>query len=210
VPASDPLASLAPPASGPYSCPSGGLSYPPPGTKNGDSFSIPPGVYCGGIQVKNNTVTFQPGTYVLVGGGLTTQDSNSIIKGPGGVMFYNTFDPTASQKAFNTYSPISIAANSVVSLTAPSSGTYAGMLFFDDRSAPTGNPDTYGGGSTAVYQGIIYNRNNGITMYGNSSVSQYSMIIADTINLVGTTAINDNYSSLPSGFSPLQKVMVVE
>lgn len=209
VPASDPLASLAPPATGPYGCPGGGMSYPPPGTKNGATISISPGVYCGGIQVKNNTVNFQPGTYVLVGGGLTTQDSNSIINGTG-VLFYNTFDPTDSQKAYNTYSPIGIAANSVVSLTAPTTGTYAGMLFFDDRSAPSGNPDTYGGGSTAVYQGIIYNRNNGITMYGNSSVSQYSMIIADTINLVGTTAINDNYSSLPSGFSPLQKVMVVE
>jgi methyl coenzyme M reductase beta subunit len=39
-----------------------------------------------------------------------------------------------------------------VSLTAPVDGTYAGILFFEDRSAPA-SYDNYGGGSSAVYQG---------------------------------------------------------
>jgi hypothetical protein len=126
-------------------------------------------------------------------------------------MFYNTFDPTSHNSNYNTYSPVNIAATSTVNLTAPNTGTYAGMLFFDDRNAPTGNPDNYGGGSTAVYQGIIYDRNNGVTMYGNSSVSaQYTMVVADYVSLVGTTGFSANYSSLPNGQSPLQQVMVVE
>ena len=221
APTSDPLSYLSNPATAPYNCPSGGLSYPN-GGGNGSTITLSPGVYCGGIQVKNNTVVFQPGNYILVGGGLTTQDTNSHITGTG-VMFYNTYDPSDHQSAYNTYSPINLAANSTVSLTADTSPTnpYAGILFFDDRNAPTGSTcgsngntscaDTYGGGSTAVYQGIIYNRNNCITMYGNSSVNtQYTMIVANCISLVGTTAFNNNYSSLPNGQSPLQQVMVVE
>jgi hypothetical protein len=143
----------------------------------------------------------------MVGGGLTTQDANSNIAGSG-VMFYNTFG--ATDKGPQSYSPINIAATSTVNLSAPTSGTYTGILFFDDRSAPTGNPDSYGGGSSAVYQGTIYNRNNGITMYGNSSVStQYTILIADTITMIGTSGFNDNYTSLAGG-SPIKQVSLVE
>ncbi len=219
APTTDPLQGLAPPSSGPYNCPSGGLTYPN-GGGNGSTINVFPGVYCGGIQVKNNTVIFHPGIYTMVGGGLTTQDANSHITGTG-VMIYNTFDPADHQNQYNTFSPINIAANSTVSLTAPITGTYAGTLFFDDRNAPTGSTcgqngnstcqDNYGGGSAAVYQGIIYDRNNCINMFGNSSINtQYTMVVADCISMVGTTGFNNNYSSLPGGASPLQQVMVVE
>ena len=87
-------------------------------------------------------------------------------------------------------------------------------MFFDDRNAPTDTKgtytDNYGGGSTAVYQGTIYDRHNGITMYGNSSVNAaYTMVVADTINLIGTSGFNNNYSSLTGG-SPFKQVALVE
>jgi hypothetical protein len=41
--------------------------------------------------VPNATYTFHPGTYILVGGGLSTQSSNSHITNVGGTTFYNTF-----------------------------------------------------------------------------------------------------------------------
>ena len=165
-----------------------------------------PGVYCGGIQIKNNNYTLNPGNYILVGGGLTTQDSNSNIAGAG-VMFYNTFG--ATDKGMQAYSPINIAATSTVDLSAPTTGTYTGILFFEDRSAPASS-DSYGGGSSAVYQGAIYAKNAAITMYGNSSVSsQYTILIADTITMVGTSGFNDNYTTLAGG-SPIKQVSLVE
>jgi hypothetical protein len=139
APESDPLASLPAPDSKYPPC----QNYPN-GGGNGSTINLSPGVYCGGIQVKNNTVVFAPGTYVLVGGGLSTQDTNSIIQG-NGVTFYNTFDSSSNKPAYNTYQPININANSSVTLTAPKTGDYAGTLFFDDRNAPSGNPDNYGG-----------------------------------------------------------------
>ncbi|HWB83788.1 MAG TPA: pilus assembly protein TadG-related protein [Bryobacteraceae bacterium] len=200
-PAADPLSNLPVPASAPYICDYKNYSAP-----NWSNPTLSPGVYCGGINVKNNNYTLQAGTYILVGGGLSTQSTNSQISGDG-VTFYNTYGST-NQGTFS-YSPISIDANSTVSLKAPNSGTYAGILFFEDRSAPA-RSDTYGGGSTAVYQGVIYAKNAAVTLYGNSSVNaKYTLLVADTISLVGTTGFNDDYSLLPNG-SPIQKVVLVE
>jgi Tfp pilus assembly protein PilX len=50
---------------------------------------LQPGIYQGGIEVKNGTAIFSPGTYVIEGGGLTTDNSNSIVTGTG-VTIYNT------------------------------------------------------------------------------------------------------------------------
>jgi hypothetical protein len=202
-PVSDPLASLSVPASPTYHCDHWNYSMP-----NQQSVTLSPGVYCGGINVGNNNVTFNSGNYVLVGGGLTTQSANSHISGTG-VMFYNTFGQTDHGGQSLAYSPININATSTVNLKAPTSGTYAGILFFDDRNAPASS-DSYGGGSTAVYEGTIYAKNAAVTLYGNSSInSKYTMIVADTISLIGTSGINNDYSSLPGG-SPIQQVVMVE
>lgn len=206
APVSDPLSGLVPPASPTYNC--NYTNYTAP--SNGSTVTLSPGVYCGGINVKNNTYVLTAGTYILAGGGLTTQDSNSHLTGTG-VMFYNTFGNTSS--GYESYSPIGINANSTVNLSAPNSGTYAGILFFEDHNAPASS-DTYGGGASAVYQGTIYAPHAAITMYGNASSSsggaQYTLLIADTISLVGTTSLNNNYSSLPNDASPIQKVVVLE
>ena len=202
APVSDPLAGLAAPASAPYHCDY--INY------NAASWSNPtlsPGVYCGGINVKNNVYTLTTGTYILVGGGLSTQNSNSFIVG-NGVTFYNTYGTTTNSGTY-TYSPINLSANSGVTLTAPNTGAYAGILIFEDRGAAE-NYDTYGGGSTAVYQGVIYAPHADITMYGNSSVNcKYTMVVANTVSLVGTTAFNNDYSLLPTG-SPIQRVVLLE
>jgi hypothetical protein len=202
APASDPLAGLAAPASAPYTCDHIGTYSP-----NGNT-DVYPGVYCGGIHVPNATYTFHPGTYILVGGGLSTQSSNSHITNVGGTTFYNTFGSTTNSTTYS-YSGTDINANSTVNLVAPTSGTYTGILFFDDRAAPA-STENYGGGSTAVYQGTIYARNAAVTMYGNSSINTaYTMLIADTISLIGTSGFNNDYSSLMGG-SPIQQTIIVE
>jgi Putative Flp pilus-assembly TadE/G-like len=200
-PVSDPLAGLPAPATAPYSCDYRNYSAPPYSNP-----TLSPGVYCGGIHVGNNVYTFSAGTYIMVGGGLSTQSANSTVTGTG-VTFYNTFDATHS------YTGNSIASDSNVNLHAPTFGTYAAMLFFDDRNAPQGNPDNYGGCAQAVYEGVIYDANNGVTMYGCSGSTinaNYTIIVADTVAVAGTTSFLDNYSSLPNSQSPLQQVMVVE
>jgi hypothetical protein len=193
----DPLAGLAVPATAPYSCDF--TNYPP----NGDR-TLSPGVYCGGLHVGNQTITLSAGTYILVGGGLTTQSANSHIDGTAGVLIYNTKDAT------HAYGPISIHANSTVNMKAGVTGTYAGILYFEDRTAPAGSADDFGGGSTSALEGTIYALNSSVTMHGNAAaLSKYMLLVCDTISMVGTTQFNNDYSSLPNG-SPIQTISIVE
>ena len=61
-----------------------------------------------------------------------------------------------------------------------------------------------------MYQGTIYAKNAAMPIYGSSAVNTaYTILVADTISLVGTTTFNDNYALLPNG-SPIQKMVVLE
>jgi Tfp pilus assembly protein PilX len=171
--------------------------------------TLQPGVYIGGIDVKNGTAILSPGTYVIKGGGISTQNSNSFISGSG-VTIYNTCSTPGSCSATSDYAPFSLSGNSSVSLTAPTSGTYAGILIMEDRSIPANTySDTFGGGSTAVYTGTIYAPKSSLTLYGNAAATDYTVIVAYRMSMVGVTNVNNNYSTLPTG-SPIKKIALVE
>jgi Putative Flp pilus-assembly TadE/G-like len=190
---SDPLASL-PAPNVPPGCDFSAGTY---------SGNISPGVYCGGIHVGNSTVTMSPGNYFLKGGAISTQSANSHLQGTG-VFIYNTYDGTHPYTAFD------IKATSTVSLTAPVTGTYAGILIFEDRSIPTNTyTDTFGGGSSAAYTGTIYGLKSNMWLHGNASLTAYTILVCNQLRMVGTTAINNDYSSLPTG-NPLKTIALVE
>jgi len=171
--------------------------------------TLEPGIYIGGIYVKKAVVTLAAGTYVIEGGGVSTQNANSTIQGSG-VTIYNTCSTPGSCGSGSNYAPFSLSGNSNITLTAPTSGTYTGILIMEDRSIPAGTySDSFGGGSSAAYTGVIYSPKSNVTMYGNSSLTAYTTIVAYTLSMVGTTYLNDDYSSL-SGGNPLKVTALVE
>jgi hypothetical protein len=165
--------------------------------------TLNPGTYCGGIHVGNATVTLNSGLYILKGGAISTQSANSHISGSG-VTFFNTYDATYS------YSGFSISANSTASFVAPTTGTYAGVLIMEDRRiAANTYTDDFGGGASAAYTGIIYGPKSTMHFHGNAALTAYTIIVAYRLSMVGTTAINNDYSSLPSG-NPIKITALVE
>jgi hypothetical protein len=117
TPVEDPLGSLSPPGV-PSACDFVNVVI-------NDVSTLSPGVYCGGIQVGGNAaVTLNPGIYILKGGGLTVRGDSTLIGS--GVTFFNT-------GTTESYGPIIIGHSSMVQLSAPASGTLAGVIFFADR-----------------------------------------------------------------------------
>jgi hypothetical protein len=168
-----------------------------------------PGTYCGGIFIGGSvaTVEFTPGTYVLRNGGMTVNASTSIVGI--GVTFFNTYTQQ------NRYDGIDIGGSATVTMTAPTSGEYAGLLFYQDPTVEwsASNGSNITGGSNTVYNGIIYFPTTDLTYSGNSSSTSngtgYTTLIGYNVKIAGTAQINADYSAL-GGFSPLQNVLFAE
>ena len=175
----------------------------------GTSATLNPGVYCGGITVSGNGVsaTFTSGTYILLGGGLNVKGGANATGS--GVMFYNTYSTTPNY----AYAPIVISASSTT-LSAPTSGTYEGILFFQDRNIPTkdtgpsGPQNTVSGTSSTSFTGALYFPSTPLVYSGGSATTDCTELIADTLTISGTSYIN-NDCALFGSFGPPVKTPVL-
>ena len=177
----DPLAAL--PAPVPGAC--NYIDYTNSGNQD---VTLNPGVYCGGITIKlKPVVTFNPGVYYLVGGGLKSGAGYSSFIGSN-VTFYNTYNGTYA------YGPILIGENGpLFQLSAPTSGPLKGVLFFQDRTA-MGADSVFGGGSAAQIRmsGLLYFKTTGVSFNGGSASigAPYTTIVAKNVTFNGATRIN--------------------
>ena len=178
---------------------------------SGPTTLYPDASYCQGITIAAaaNGVTFMPGTYVIKSGGL--------LGAQGGMTISLLANVSGTGVTFYNYGPkggISFAAASVnlgtVSLTAPTTGTYAGILFFQD---PQNSDPALILGSTAwntSLEGAYYFPSATVT-YAASLVSKYNILVAKDITFAlltfGSTNLKssfaNDYTSLPNG-SPLE------
>ena len=185
---SDPLSSLPKPSVG-------ACTYTSKSVSGGATATLSPGTYCAGISISGGSkVTFNPGTYVLKGGGLSLSGGSTMTGA--GVTFFNT------AAIGYGYGPISLSGGTTVTLSAPATGSLAGILFFQDSSVGASAPSSFSGGAGAILNGTLYFPTTGLTYSGGSS-SAYTIIVADTVNFSGGSVLNNNYSSL-SGGSPVK------
>jgi Flp pilus assembly protein TadG len=185
---SDPFSSLPKPSVG-------GCDYTSKSIGNGNSATLSPGTYCKGIAVNGGShVTFNPGTYILKGGGLVLSNGSTITGA--GVTFFNTAATGYS------YGAITLNGGTTVTLSAPTTGSLAGILFFQDPSVGAAAASSFSNGASAIMNGTLYFPTTALTFMGGSS-SAYTIIVADTVNFSGGATLNNNYSSLPGG-SPVK------
>jgi hypothetical protein len=171
------------------------------GTAN-SPYQMNPGVYCGGITITGNAhLNFNPGTYVLAGGGINFT-GNAWFTGSG-VTFYNT-------TGAGGYKGILLSGNIIMNLSAPTSGSLAGVLFFQDRTIPSGSAGSaIVGNTTSTLDGALYFPTTKLTYNGNSSSSGYSIIVADQWVDTGNSTLGNNYTSLANG-SPIKGLVLSE
>lgn len=148
-------------------------SVGPNGTK---TFS--PGIYCETLEIKG-TAILNPGTYVLKKGlDISAQGAASGT----GVTFYLTGDPATF--GFN--------GSGSLNLSAPTSGTYEGILIFQDRSAPSTGTNKLNGNSETVLKGAIYVPAQMVEITGSGTFGQKSNfmpIIADRVSFSGNSQV---------------------
>jgi hypothetical protein len=124
----------------------------------GGSVTLDPGVYVGGISITGQaSVTLNPGTYFMEGGGFSMAGQGSLSGS--GVTIYNS--PSSSSDT------VSISGLGAVTLSPPTSGVYQGITIFQDRTSVAPVSITGNGGMNVT--GTIYAANGLATLTGNGS-----------------------------------------
>ncbi|MER9135027.1 pilus assembly protein TadG-related protein [Mesorhizobium sp. M0830] len=172
LPASDPFADLPTPAA---SNPCKNING------NKTTQTIQPGTYCGGMNL-NGTITLSPGVYVVQGN--LKINAGAVILGSGVTIF---------MQGSNT---VSMNGNATVTLSAPTSGTYSGVLFYGDRTG-TAAQSTFNGTADSLLTGALYFPKQQVNYLGNfSGNSGCTQVVANTIQWSGSATVNQNCSSL--------------
>jgi hypothetical protein len=195
-------------------------------TTSGRNYTLDPGVYCGDgstaaikIGLKLNSanppgtcvagsddiVTFKPGVYIINGGLFDWK--HSCVVGTG-VTFYFTGTTTTHDYPACGASLFSTDAPDRFYLTAPTSGTYEGLLFIQDRTQATGctsNPVKVNIlPSNMALDGVMYFPNHHVAYGATTTVTgNYSVIVAGTIAFANKATFSSNYTGLAGG-SPVK------
>ena len=155
---------------------------------NGGTYTAQPGVYCGWINLDNSvTVNFQPGVYVIKGGGVNV---NGGTWNGTGVTFYF---PDSSYIQFN--------GTVTLNLTAPTTGNYANLLMYEATGLAKSS-FSMNATAGATMTGLIYLPSRGLTLNSGASVKSNNLtMVLDTlmVNTVNWTLDSSAKSIAASG-----------
>jgi hypothetical protein len=167
---------------------------------SGRSVTLSPGTYCGGITVtRNAAVTFEPGEYIMRDGPLHVEQNGSITGSHVG--FYMT----------GRGAIVNFEAASNISLTAPKTGTMAGILFSEDRASPTWQMHRIMSNNARMLLGTIHLPRGSLLIGATAPIadqSAYTIVVVRQFILTEgpTMVLNSNYGAtdvpVPNGVGP--------
>jgi hypothetical protein len=143
--------------------------------------TISPGIYSQITVSGNASLTLQAGVYIITGGGLTVTGSAS-INGTG-VTIYNAGSNYPSSGG--NFGGITLSGGGTFSLTAATTGTYAGILIFQSRQNTRAL--SFSGNAMAGMSGTIYAASALLSMSGNASLA--NPLDVGMLNLSGNIAL---------------------
>lgn len=210
--APDPMStSLTPPCAYTCSMPGTAITIPPPGgtcatgcTFANGVYTISPGTYTS-ISISgaaSNQVVFSPGTYIFDGTGTNFSNpdglsipGNARITGTG-VTFFFTNNAT-----------VQITGTPTLNLSAPDSGTYQGILMWQDSHDPNVGPSPQGptlsGNSGSQFNGILYFPSDQLTFGGNGVGFGVGVVVSDSLALQGSPVVSfEGVTGVPGGLPP--------
>lgn len=169
--AADPYKTLPEPPI-PASCSS--VPHGPPHTL----VTLSPGKFCGGMSL-NGDYHFNSGTYIIDGGDFSI-NAGSVVDGAN-VTFFLT---NGARLRFN--------GSAQINLSAPTSGTYSGVLMYGDRDQANAT-NIMNGTAASRLTGALYFPSQEVQHNGNfSGVNGCMQIVARKIDLQGNANFNSN------------------
>lgn len=142
-------------------------------TSSYNGASLTPGYYCNGLSLKGSD-TLAPGVYYVAGGDFDV-NGNATVTGSGVTIY------------LSGASRVTINGTASVQLSAPTSGTYSGILFFGDRSSTGGSSNKFNGDGSSSLTGNLYFPTQAVAYNGNySGTNGCTYVVADTVSWSGS------------------------
>lgn len=144
--------------------------------------------YTGTVSL-SGSVNLQSGLYYFKNATIKVTASTS-ISGSGVMLF------------LDAGSTMNLGGSGTISLSAGTSGTYAGILIFQSRSTPSNHALTIGGSGTMSLDGTLYAPSATLNMSGNStnaSATKVGYAIADQLSLGGSSSFT--FNAFPTSYA---------
>jgi hypothetical protein len=155
---------------------------PPPTDSPTDSPTIDPGTYRDLVTEVGQTVTLNPGTYVITG---------SVAPGKQG-----TIQGTGVTLYFPNGASMSLGDDQALDISAPTTGTYAHLAVYSDKVGPPKTVIDFGAGADVSITGTIYAPAAELRIWAGSGTKVISAgIIVNNVVLGGSPTLTLNYDS---------------
>ncbi|MCY7399283.1 MAG: pilus assembly protein TadG-related protein [Sphingomonas bacterium] len=138
------------------------------------------------MTFKGNT-TLGPGTYILTGD--FNANSSATITCNGCTIILTNSNPS-------NIGTLDLNGGATLNMTASKTGAYAGILFFQDRAAPSTLTNKINGGASSFFQGAMYFPGSSVEFSGNASIVYNCLkLVARRVTFTGSSDINNTCPS---------------
>lgn len=151
------------------------------GLPGGKTKTLSPGTYCN--KTISGDVTLQPGTYILRGGQVKLGGNGKLV-GSGVTIF------------LMEGAEFSVNGNEILQLTPPTSGPYAGITIFQEKTNT--NTIAINGTSGSFVSGFVYAPGAHVFYAGNSATSTLTAclrLVSKTIEMTGNSSMKSDCSA---------------
>lgn len=186
---------------------------PPASMVDGTAFvTLSPGSYCGGLKVQDNAY-FSPGLYIIHNGDFDA-NAGSIMWGDG-ISFFLTGDSDADVGGMKDNGQVEIDFSATIS------GTYGGILFFQDISGDCAGGSTqdvtFNGGADMGLDGVVYIPACQVTINGGADAAPsclkiygYTIVFSGDSHVGNDQAVCESISLTGIGSTLIYRVQLVE
>lgn len=156
--------------------------------------TLSPGVYTGLVTVTTGGVArLNPGIYIFRAGLRTTNNGSLVLASAGGVLLYNTYSNYPSAPGSSpTCGTVSLTGTGQLTLAAGRTGSYAGMLLFEDRNCATNASITLRTGTSL--SGTLYVPNALLTLSLANNATIASQIVAENLTISGGNTLTMSFT----------------
>jgi putative Flp pilus-assembly TadE/G-like protein len=152
------------------------------------NWSADTGVHCVSSMNVQGTLMLGSATYIIDGGNFNAGSQANISCNGCTIVFTNSSSsPTATIGYIQN-----INATAQLNMTAPTSGNFSGILFYQDRRATSGTVNSVNGNSSSTFSGAMYFPNQQLDINGTSNLNfTCAQFVARDVSFSGNGSVNN-------------------